>query len=82
MFAIAVVLMILVPELAAHFYFDAQKPSPTSSVDAALSLTDKQHSMYVNSNTKCHLVLKNDTAGINVSRAAGLNGQYAVYSCT
>lgn len=81
-FAIAIVLMILVPEIAAHFYFDTQKHSPASSIDAALSLTDKQHSMYVNDNTKCHLVLKNDTTGINVSRAVGLTGQYAVYSCT
>lgn len=82
MFAILVVLMIAVPELVAHFYFDTQKHSPTSSVDAALSLTDKQHNMYVNSNMQCHLVLKNDTTAVNVSRAAGIQGQYAVYSCT
>ena len=74
--------MIAVPELVAHFYFDTQKHSPTSSVDAALSLTDKQHNMYVNSNMQCHLVLKNDTTAVNVSRAAGIQGQYAVYSCT
>lgn len=82
MFAILVVLMIAVPELVAHFYFDTQKHSPTSSVDAALSLTDKQHNMYVNSNMQCHLVLKNDTTAVNVSSAAGIQGQYAVYSCT
>lgn len=74
--------MIAVPELVAHFYFDTQKHSPTSSVDAALSLTDKQHNMYVNGNMHCHLVLKNDTTAVNVSRAAGIQGQYAVYSCT
>ena len=82
MFAILVILMIAVPELVAHFYFDTQKHSPTSSVDAALSLTDKQHNMYVNGNMQCHLVLKNDTSAVNVSRAAGIQGQYAVYSCT
>ncbi|MDE1726464.1 MAG: hypothetical protein KGH89_04285 [Thaumarchaeota archaeon] len=82
MFAILVVLMIAIPELIGHFYFDTQKHSPTSSVDTALSLTDKQHSMYTNSDLKCHLVLKNDTTATNVSRAAGIQGQYAVYSCT
>ncbi|NHI03785.1 hypothetical protein DYY67_0855 [Candidatus Nitrosotalea sp. TS] len=74
--------MIAVPELVAHFYFDMQKHSPTSSVDAALSLTNKQHDMYVNGDMRCHLVLKNDTTAVNVSRAAGIQGQYAVYSCT
>ncbi|MDE1866290.1 MAG: hypothetical protein KGI08_01080 [Thaumarchaeota archaeon] len=82
MFAILVVLMIAIPELIGHFYFDTQKHLPTSSVDTALSLTDKQHSMYANNDLKCHLVLKNDTTATNVSRAAGIQGQYAVYSCT
>lgn len=82
MFAVLVVLMIAVPELVAHFYFDTQKHSPTSSVDAALSLTNKQHDMYVNGDMRCHLVLKNDTTAVNVSRASGIQGQYAVYSCT
>jgi len=81
-FAIAVVAMILVPELVAHFYFDTQKHPVTSSVDTALSLTSSQHSMYLNDNMKCHLVLENDTTATNVSRAAGIQGQYAVYSCT
>lgn len=82
MFAILVVLMIAVPEIVAHFYFDAQRHPVTSSIDTALSLTDKQHSIYVNGDTRCHLVLKNDTTATNVSRAAGIQGQYAVYSCT
>ncbi|MDE1765032.1 MAG: hypothetical protein KGI27_02035 [Thaumarchaeota archaeon] len=81
-FAILVVLMIAVPEIVAHLYFDTQKHAVTSSVDTALSLTDKQHSMYVNDNIRCHLVLKNDTTATNVSRAAGVQGQYAAYSCT
>ncbi len=81
-FAILVILMIAVPELVAHFYFDTQKHPVTSSVDTALSLTGKQHSMYVNDDLKCHLVLKNDTMSTNVSRAAGIQGQYAIYSCT
>ncbi|HJT10118.1 MAG TPA: hypothetical protein VJ771_04980 [Candidatus Nitrosotalea sp.] len=82
MFAILVVLIIAVPELVAHFYFDTQKHPVTSSVDTALSLTNKQHGMYVNDSTKCHLILENDTTATNVSRAAGIQGQYAVYSCT
>ncbi|MDE1862809.1 MAG: hypothetical protein KGI33_07845 [Thaumarchaeota archaeon] len=82
MFAVLVVLMIAVPEIVGHLYFDTQKHPVTSSVDTALSLTSKQHSMYVNGDTRCHLVLKNDTSSANVTRAAGLQGQYAVYSCT
>jgi hypothetical protein len=82
MFAILVVSMIVIPELVAHFYFDTQRHSPTSSIDTALSLTNKQHNMYVNGDMRCHLVLKNDTTAVNVSRAAGIQGQYAVYSCT
>ncbi len=82
MFAILVILMIAIPELVANFYFDTQKHPITSSVDAALSLTNKQHSMYVNGDAKCYLVLKNDTEATNVSRAAGTQGEYAVYSCT
>ncbi len=74
--------MIAIPEIIGHFYFDTQKHSPNSSVDAALSLTNKLHSMYVGNDTKCHLVFKNDTTAINVSRAAGVQGQYAVYTCT
>lgn len=81
-FAILVVLMIAVPEIVGHFYFDTQKHPVTSSVDTALSLTSRQHSMYANDSTKCHLVLKNDTSATNVSRAAGIQGQYAVYTCT
>ncbi len=82
MFAILVVLIIAVPEIVAHFYFDTQRHPVTSSVDTAQSLTSKQHGMFVNDTTKCHLVLKNDTTATNVSRAAGIQGQYAYYSCT
>ena len=80
-FAILVVLIIAVPEVVAHFYFDTQKHPSTSSVDTALSLTQRQHSMYVNGSSKCHLVLKNDTSS-NISRASGIQGQYGVYVCT
>ncbi|HJU14741.1 MAG TPA: hypothetical protein VJ792_09840 [Candidatus Nitrosotalea sp.] len=81
MFAIMVIVMIAVPEIIGHFYFDTQKHPATSSVDTALSLTDRQRSIYVNGDARCHLVLKNDTSS-NVSRAAGIQGQYGVYSCT
>lgn len=81
-FAILVILMIAIPEIIGHLYFEGQKHSSTSSVDTALSLTSRQHSMYVGSDSHCHLILKNDTSATNVSRAAGLQGQYAVYSCT
>lgn len=73
--------MITIPELVGHFYFETQKHPTSSSVDAALSLTGKQHSMYVNDTTHCQLVLQNDTSNSNVSRASGLNGQYGQYIC-
>ncbi len=73
--------MVAVPELVGHFYFETQKHTTSSSVDAALSLTNKQHSMYVNGTTHCQLVLQNDTSNSNVSRVAGLNGQYGQYIC-
>lgn len=81
-FAILVVLMIAVPEIVGHLYFETQKHSPSSSVDAALLLTNRLHSMYVGNDTKCHLVLVNDTTATNVSRASGIQGQYGVYTCT
>ena len=74
--------MIAVPEIIGHVYFEGQKHSATSSIDTALSLTNKQHSMYLNSDSRCHLTLENDTSATNVSRASGLQGQYAIYSCT
>jgi len=80
-FAIIVILMIAIPELVGHLYLETQKHPVSSSVDAALSLTSKQHSMYTADNSRCHLVIQNDTAGSNVSRVAGLQGQYAAYSC-
>lgn len=82
MFAVLVISMIAVPELVGHFYFDTQRHPETSSVDTALSLTNKQHSMYVNDYARCRLVIKNDTTATNVSRADGIQGQYAVYSCS
>ena len=81
-FAILVVAMIVVPEVVAHFYFDTQHHPITSSVDKALSLTNKQHSMYVHDDSKCHIIIRNDTTATDVSRAAGIQGQYAVYSCS
>ncbi|HXX05440.1 MAG TPA: hypothetical protein VEJ68_01320 [Candidatus Bathyarchaeia archaeon] len=81
-FALLVILMIAIPEIVGHLYFEGQKHPPTSSIDAALSLTNKQHSMYLNSDSRCHLILKNDTSATNVSRASGVQGQYAIYSCT
>lgn len=80
-FAIIVILMIAIPELVGHFYFETQKHPTTSSIDAALSLTGKQRSMYTNNTTHCQLVLQNDTSNASVSRVAGLNGQYGQYIC-
>lgn len=80
-FAIIVILMIAIPELIGHLYFDAQKHPVNSSVNAALSLTNNQRSMFTADTSRCHLIIQNDTSGSNVSRVAGLQGQYGVYSC-
>ncbi|MGI0046726.1 MAG: hypothetical protein ACREBB_06010 [Nitrosotalea sp.] len=79
-FAVLVVLMILVPELAGHFFFD--KPhSASSSVNTAVALTNKMDKGYPITNFGCHLTLQNDPSSSNISRAVGLEGKYGRYSC-
>lgn len=79
-FAVLVILLILVPELIGHAFFD--KPhSANSSVNAAVSLTNKMDKGYPIMNFGCHLTLQNDPSSSNISRAAGLEGKYGKYSC-
>lgn len=79
-FAILIVALILVPELVGHSLFD--KPHPTtSSVDAAVSLTNKLDKGYTSSDFGCQLELKKDPSSSNITRAAGLDGEYAKYAC-
>jgi len=81
MFAICIVLLIAVPETIGHSFFD--KPHPTSSsVNAAVSLTDKLNKDYPETNFGCHLTIQNDpSSSSNISRAAGLEGKYGEYTC-
>jgi hypothetical protein len=79
-FAILVILMIVIPEIIGHSLFD--KPHPvSSSANAAISLTDKLNKATTDSPV-CHLSLENDPSGANITRAAGLAGQYGNYSCS
>ena len=78
-FAIMVILLIAVPEAIGHSLFDKTHPA-SSSVNAAISLTDKI-SKDPKHNLNCNLALKDDPSGSNIARAAGLEGKYGAYSC-
>ncbi len=79
-FAVLVVLLILVPELVGHYFFD--KPhSTSSSINAAVTLTNKIDKGYPIADFGCHLTLQDDPSSSNISRAAGLEGKYGKYSC-
>lgn len=81
MFAIIIVLLIVVPETIGHSFFD--KPHPTSSsVSAAVSLTDKLNKGYPDADFGCRLTIQNDpSSSSDISRAAGLEGKYGKYTC-
>jgi len=81
MFAVCIVLLIVVPETIGHSFFD--KPHPTSSsVDAAVSLTDKLNKGYPETGFGCRLTIQNDpSSDSGISRAAGLEGKYGTYTC-
>ena len=79
-FAVAIVLLILVPEIVGHTFFD--KPHPAnSSVNVAVSLTNKMNKGYPIANFGCHLAIQEDPSSANITRAAGLEGKYAKYDC-
>lgn len=80
LFAVLILLLILVPEVVGHTLFDRPHPA-SSSVDAAVSLTDKIDKDYPAANFGCHLSIQNDSNAVNVTRAAGLEGKYGSYSC-
>ena len=80
-FAILIILMILVPEIIGHAYFDTQKHPKNSSVVAALSLTSKLYNAHPTKNISCQLIMQNDTPGSHVTRASGLTGQFGNYTC-
>lgn len=79
-FAVLIILLILVPELVGHVLFDRPHPAD-SSVNAAVTLTDKLNKGYPDPNFGCHLEIRNDTSSINVTRASGMAGEYGKYVC-
>ncbi|MDE1862803.1 MAG: hypothetical protein KGI33_07815 [Thaumarchaeota archaeon] len=79
-FAILVVVLILVPEIVGHSLFDRPHPA-NSSIKAAVALTNQVDRGYTVSDFGCHLEVKKDPSSSNVTRAAGLAGEYGKYVC-
>lgn len=79
MFAIVLVLLVAVPEIIGHTFFDKSHPE-NSSVVAALALANK-FEVNKHSSPTCHLAIQNDSSGAQVARAAGLQGQYGNFTC-
>lgn len=79
-FAILILFLILVPEIAGHTLFDRPHPI-SSSVNAAVALTNKLDKGYPIDNFGCRLVMQNDTFSSNVTRVAGMEGKYGSYDC-
>lgn len=79
-FAIIIVLMIAIPEIAGHTLFD--KPHPTdSSVTSAVALTSRLHDEHDRSGI-CNLAIQDDPSESHVSRVAGLENKFGNYTCT
>jgi hypothetical protein len=79
-FAVIIILLIAVPEIAGHSLFDKPHPA-SSSVTAAISLTNKLNKTPKESPV-CRLELENDPSDANIARASGLQGQYGNYTCS
>lgn len=80
-FAIVIVLLIAIPEIVGHTFFDKAHPE-NSSVVAALALANKFEASKHPASPSCTLTIQNDTSGTAVSRAVGLHGQYGNFTCT
>lgn len=80
-FAIVIVLMIAVPEVIGHTFFDKSHPE-NSSVLAALALANKFEEKKHPTSPNCQLEILNDSSGAQVARAVGLHGQYGNFTCT
>lgn len=78
-FAIVIVLLIVIPEIVGHTFFDKAHPE-NSSVVAALALANKFGTSKHSSPT-CHLTIQNDSTDAAIARAAGLQGQYGNFTC-
>jgi hypothetical protein len=78
-FAIFVILMVAVPEIAGHTLFEKSHPRD-SSVSAAISLTNN-----LRDNTEktgiCHLSIQEDLSDSHIVRVAGLESKYGNFTC-
>lgn len=79
-FAIIIVLMIAVPEIAGHTLFD-RPHSVDSSVVSAVALTSRLHDEH-NQSGICNLAIQSDSSDSHVSRVAGLENKFGNYTCT
>ena len=77
-FAILVILMILVPEITGQLLFEKSHPA-NSSVNAAVLFT--HHLQYAGKSGICHLSIKSDPSGTDITRASGLEGKYGDFAC-
>ncbi len=80
LFAIVIVLLVAVPEIVGHTFFDKSHPE-NSSVVAAVALANKI-GVSKHSSPSCHLTIQNDSSEAQVARAVGLQGQYGNFTCT
>ncbi|MGI0066132.1 MAG: hypothetical protein ACREA5_00245 [Nitrosotalea sp.] len=79
-FAIILVLLVAVPEVVGHTFFDKAHPA-NSSVVAALALANKFEASKHPASPSCTLTIQNDTSGAEIARATGLQGQYGNFTC-
>lgn len=78
-FAIMIVLMIVIPEVAGHVLFERAHPSD-SSVRAAVLLTSNLRDG-TGATGICHLAIQNDPYDSHITRVAGLEGKFGNFTC-
>jgi uncharacterized protein YwlG (UPF0340 family) len=78
-FAIIVILMVAVPEIAGHTLFEKSHPQD-SSVLAAVSLVNNLHDNSEKTGI-CHLAIQDDQSGSHIDRVAGLESKYGNFTC-
>jgi hypothetical protein len=78
-FAILVILMVAIPEIAGHTLFEKSHPQDSSvlaAVSFASNLRDNAEKTGI-----CHLAIQDDQSGAHVARVAGLESKYGNFTC-
>jgi hypothetical protein len=78
-FAIIVILMVAVPEIAGHTLFEKSHPHDSSvlaAVSFAGNLRDNAEKTGI-----CHLAIQDDQSGSHIARVAGLESKYGNFTC-